>query len=380
MGDDKNKDKATAKFTILGQTFKFYPIRVAAILTIVLVIIMLTVNLSLTSIFGGTSDEVKIDASGNYSVHTYGRDVLLLSSSSLRAIKSNGQDDWIISHSMTNPAISVEGKYILLADIESNKNSAVLYKGKAQKCEYPIDSSIISAKVNKHGMAVIASQESGYKGKAVVYDSGGNEKVRYNSGEGYITDVAISGAGAYIAVAQMLTDSTKAYSRIQVITTANGEVASTIACGDSMIGNLKFTESDKLVAVTDSQICGYTRKGKNEFSINLTGKNASYYNIENDNAMCVLTRDSRDNSVLEIYSRYGKLRGKYTANGTISTFSVYGDTIIAANLRDVLYISPRGRLKKTTPISHDIKNIGLYGNKSDALVIGTTGADVVGFK
>ena len=62
-----------------------------------------------------------------------------------------------------------------------------------------------------------------------------DEVFKWNSGEGYITDVDISKDGKYIAVAQMMSDGDETYSKIRVMNTSNGQESGTAICEDTLI-------------------------------------------------------------------------------------------------------------------------------------------------
>ena len=93
-----------------------------------------------------------------------------------------------------------------------------------------------------------------------------------------------------------------------------------------------------------------------------------------------LCRDSRGNSVLEIYSISGKYLGSYTSSDEIKNIAGYNDNIIAATSRNLICLNYKGKLKKSIEISHDIMSIGIYGNERNVLVLGGNKADIVRIK
>ena len=96
---------------------------------------------------------------------------------------------------LTNPTIDIAGKYALLADLDGN-NSLNLYDTNGNNIvNYPISTDILSAKVNKRDMRLPRLPKKVIRGTVVVFNKKADEVFKWNSGEGYITDVDISKDG-----------------------------------------------------------------------------------------------------------------------------------------------------------------------------------------
>ena len=142
-----------------------------------------------------------------------------------------------------------------------------------------------------------------------------------------------------------------------------------------MTASVRFASANKLVAVTDSHIAAYSRGGKQLFDISLTGKNPSLYCIGGDDRIGVVTVDNKGNSVLEMYSYSGKLKGSYTASGDIRAIDVRGRGAAVVEQKGIVRVTERGKGKAAVTVEHDIKNIGLFPGGRRVLVIGTSQAE-----
>lgn len=271
--------------------------------------------------------------------------------------------------------VETAGDYVLAADLGGN-SFAALYKDGAMQQEFVLGKDIISGKVNKHGMVAFATAADGYKGQAVVLDRRGRELFRWNSGEGYIMDLSINASGRYLAVAQLLGEEEQAGSRIQFIDLQRGEVVGTADRPNAVIGELRFSGS-RLLAVSDTQLCGFTGRGRELYTVSFAGKTPGRYDISSDRLLAFVTADNRGNAVLELYTPGGKCKGRYFADSAINSLAVSGDTVVIARQRELLCISSRGKLKKQVSCTHDIKCLGLCGDGRTALAIGSTQADIV---
>ncbi|MEG2381284.1 MAG: DUF5711 family protein [Oscillospiraceae bacterium] len=373
--------RATATKTVdfRDRTLLLNPFRIAISLLIIAILIILIINMGvLPHLNKKELSESSLESGGAYSQYTYGDDVLLLSNKGLTAIDRSGKKKWKVEAQLTSPLIDIDEKYILIADLDGNNYTATYKDGKIQH-EFKVQNDIISAKVNKSGNTAIATEEAGYKGMVSVFNNRGDNIYTWHSGEGYIVDVDISDNSRYLAVSQMMSDGDEVYSRIQFIDIFRGEIVSTAFCESALVANITFDKNDDVVAVSDKNVVGYTKKGKQRFDINLAGKKTTNFILGND-MMTFLTADSRGNSILEIYSTGGRLIGTYSTNGEVKNVAMCGDTIALNTMRDVLYVNSRGKLKRTLSIEHDIKTIGIFGNERDVLVIGGNKADVVRIK
>ena len=270
-----------------------------------------------------------------------------------------------------------DGK-ILLADLDGNCTMRLFDESGELKLTYPIGSGLSAAELNKNGYAVAVVDESGYKGSVVVYNKRGEEVFKWNSGEGYIIDAAISENNRYVAVSQMMSDSETVYSRIIVLSVDDGSVISTSTRNDSLVSDIRFYGNSSVIGVSDSDVSCYTRDGELRYEISFAGKKPTLYNIDDSDGMfAVLCQDSRGNSNIEIYSSSGKFLGSYTSASEIKDMIISGGKIIASTSRTVVEINRRGKLKNSVDSSHDIKTIGLYGNNRNVLIIGGNKADII---
>lgn len=375
----KKLDSGSIKnITVSGRTVRINSVRLGAMAAIAAVMLALFINLVVIphTTYRAYSD-LEFDTGGDYAQYDFGNDILLVNKSGIKLVNNKGKDLWTNTYTLTNPMVDISGNYMLLADLDGN-NTLNLFNSNGDNIQtYPINSDIISAKLSGRRLVAAAIDEEGYKGSVVVFNKKAEEIFKWNSGEGYIMDIDISNDGKYVAIAQMMSDRSEAYSKIHIIKISNGHEIANVECKNSLIASINFNKQNNVVAVGDSEVYGYNKNGTPKFVIDLAGKSPQTYDISNGNNLIFLCRDSRGNSVLEVYSQSGKLRGSYTSGDEIKNICTNDDNIVASTSRSLLYVSRRGRLKKTVEISHDIMSIGIYGNNRNILVLGGNKADIV---
>lgn len=375
----KKIDSSSIKnINLNGKTVRINSIRLGAVAAVLAVMLALFINIVIIphTTYRSYSD-LEFDTGGEYKLYAYGSDILLLNNNGIKMVNNKGKDRWSYTYTLTNPMVDISGRYMLLADLDGN-NTLNLFDNDGSNIQtYPINSDILSAKINSKKLAAVAMSEEGYKGSVVVYNKKAEEIFKWNSGEGYIIDIDISNDGRYVAAVQMMSDRDEVYSKIHVINISSGQETAVMECESSLISKINFDKHDNIIAVGDSKAYGYSKKGKQRYVIDLAGKSPQTYDIENGNNLVFLCRDSRGNSVLEIYSLRGKFLGEYTSSDEIKNICINDNNIVVSTSRNLLYLSDRGKLKKTIEISHDIMSMGIYGNNRNVLVLGGNKADIV---
>lgn len=363
------------ELTVAGRTLRIKPFRIAVIFVSALLILIIAFALLGLGTPKARETELNLKTGGSYSSIPVKGGIVIYNRQHVAALNRGGKIVWKIDTAMSNPLVEAAGKYVLLADL-GGKNYAALYKEGKLVCEFSPENDIISAEVNAKGYTVLATDTVGYKGNVKVFDKKGKEKFSWNSGDGYITDVAINGRGSRIAVSQMLSSKESASSCVQFIDLSSKKVVRTAERENSLISEIRYLGS-RLISVSESELCGFSASGRLSYSVSFAGRKVERYDISSNNLLAFTAVDNRGNYVLELYTPGGKLKGVYNAEGSIKNFSVSKDTVVAASHRDILHISPAGKLKKRISGINDIKNIGLYGDGRTVLTIGDTSASII---
>lgn len=367
----------TASVKMKKRTYTIYPVKILAVL-IAAVIVISVVGALISG--GGKTGEVEIpfEAGSPYRAYPADSEVMVYNNRGAKAIDEKGKIKWEAEIALSEPMVDSAKDYVLFCDLAGN-HYAASYKNGKKVFEYNLGNDIISAKITPKGYTAFATDTDGYKGKVTVFNKRGRELYVWNSGSGYITDVDLTDNGRYVAAAQLVGEE-EASTKIQFIDTRRGEIVGTAERKGEIAVNLKYISDNKLIAVTDSNIIGYNKKGKELFCISLMGKSPSKYCIDSDKLIAVMTLDNRGNTVIEMYNYSGKFRGSYTATGAIRHMTVSGNRTVIAEQRGLVSINPRGKEKSVLPIEHDVMALGGYPSGNSAVVIGSMDAEIMEIK
>ncbi len=365
----------STSLTIKGKTVSFQPMRLMFLLFAGLLALVILVQLLMIPVHRPRTVDMDFETGGTYAMIPFDGDILMYNNQQIRQVNPRGKTVWSADVSMSHPVVETAGEYLLLADLGGN-NKTVLYKNGKLYREYTLGNDLISAKVNKKGWTAVATATVGYKGKVTVFDKKGREKFVWNSGEGYILDLALSDDGNWLAVSQLSSEGSRTDSRIQFIDLRRKKVTGSAEKNGVLIADLRFS-GNRLLAVSDTELCGFKTSGRELFSVSFAGKNPGKYDISSDEVLAFVATDNRGNAVVELYNTNGKLKGRYHAESTVHNLGVYEDMVVISRNRDVLYINERGKLKKTATARHDIKGLGIFGDGHTALAAGNTAAYIV---
>ena len=346
---------------------------IATIVFVVIIGIVIT-NVTLKSFLLDTKVlQLKFQSGIEYEAVNFGKDVLIINNEGIMAMNRAGNELWEIVCPATSPTVSVKDKKIMIADM--NGKDINIYKEDKLSTTIKTEKEILSAKMNKNGCVAVATEEAGYKGMLTVYDKHGAEIFKWHSGTGYIGGMDIS-AGNKIAVAQIMTDREKVYSKIVSIDIKkNGKVVTHGEC-EGIVMDVLFRDNSSFVAVSDKGVYGFDKKGKKIYETGFGGRIVQSYNIENENNMVFAFDNGRNGTLIESYSGKGKCRGTYDANVEARSFDVNGECIALCTSDKLLKVTPEGKVKKEIKLSRDVKAVRIFGNRNRVVVIGGSSAEL----
>lgn len=368
----------TEVVSLRGKNFRIKPGRVIALaagLTAAFLLLLAIVGMMTGDV---RSVNISIEGGSDYTAKEYNGDVLLYNKQHIMAIDKKGKLLWKTDVAMSQPVVETAGKYFLAYDLDG-ANYATLYKKDTLVREFSLGNDIISAKLTKNGYTAFATDTIGYKGNVKVFDKKGRERFSWNSGDGYILDIALKKNARQLAVAQLMTNEEKASTCVQFIDIIGKKVVGSGTCSDTVFTELSY-RGGKLTAISDNGLYCFSSSGRVVYNVSLAGKTPQLYDISADGMAVFSVLDSRGNTALEFYSTNGKLKGSYKSESRINTFAAYDFGAAAAKRSDVQIISSKGKLKKTITAVDDIKSAEVFDNGKFAIVIGDDEAVIVKLK
>ncbi len=313
---------------------------------------------------------------GDYMMERYGSDMLCYNNKEISRVTAKGEVKWNIPVSTTSPKVIVKEDYILLADLSGSL--AYLYDGDDLKAEIKLKEEIFAAALDNRGNIALASRKQGYKGNITVYNKHGEKQYEFSSGNGYISALDIR--RDELVVSQITAEDDALFSRVILVDWKDNEEKQCESKKDRMVFDVKFQANGDIIAVSDKDFTGYDNDGDVDFTVSFEGRRLKKYNISSDDNMVFCFGGNRNDSIIESYSKGGRLRGSRSENGEISNLDVCGEAIIINNMRSVKRLEPDGDEGKTVVSKHDVRGIKLFPSRRHAFITGNSQATVIKVK
>jgi len=302
---------------------------------------------------------------------------LLAANDGLFLVNRRGEIVWRVNERFTAPFMSVNGDYILHSG--RNEREFVIYRNRRETVRSETGDNIILGVVNRNGYAAIVTETPLANGLVTVYNRSGNEIYRLRVGDGHITDIDISPNNQILAVSKISAGGAAIYSTVTFIDISRNEEISVVRRENSMIVAVQYNRDGSSVALSDTEMIGFSGNGQIRFSVDFDGRTLSTFNFDSENCLVLAFQTGRGNTTLEFYNRDGRLRGSYAAQGRIRNITVSGDVVLASRLRTVLRFTPAGRVEELVTVSHDIVDLQIMGDRRYALVVGGANSRVIRF-
>ncbi len=352
--------------------------RLVISLTVVIILGILIYNIPVIYEFFVYSDFQKVEGlfGNEYQMERCGDDMLAYNNKEMVLINTKGDAKWSVAVSTTFPKVYVEDDYILLADLKGKK--AYLYDEDTLLAEIEQKDGIYAAALDNDGNVAIVSRKQGYKGLVTVYNDDGEAKYSFKSGGGYIGAVDIR--KDCFVVSQIDVSEKGVNSKIILMDWEDNEEKFSLIRKDSMVFDVRFQSNGDIIAVSDKDFIGCDDGGDVDFTVSFNGRQLEKYNIQSDDNMVFCFSGDRNDTVIESYSKSGKLRGKRNENGDISNIDTCGESIISNSMRELTVMDPDGDKEDPVVSGHDVRKIKLFSNRRFVFVTGNSEATIVKVK
>ena len=217
-------------------------------------------------------------------------------------ITSDGDIKWEYSTPISQPILSVDGKYIALAGEDSTQ--LILYKDGKEVFSTEVNDNIKKCSVSKKGDVALVTEKTAYKGAVCVYNSKGEEVFSWISGVNYITSATML-KNRTVSVALVSTeDNLKSYVMIFDIYSSEpmggSEFSGTLIYDTSAHKNITYAYGDNSLSAVKSN-------GETKYNI-LFDNMAITHTAEDENGWRIVSYTDNHLPYINVYKPSGKMR------------------------------------------------------------------------
>ncbi|OQB14725.1 MAG: hypothetical protein BWY15_00876 [Firmicutes bacterium ADurb.Bin193] len=339
-------------------------IRFTAVLLILTGLVAYAVYMNRDTFMGGRQPAKEIfsfETEKHYRFEKLGKSIIALGNDGMTCVSSSGKTQWNIERKMQNPCIETAQGNIIIFD--RNGKDIALYSGENLIWEKKTEQPIITAKVNARGYTAVVTYEIGYKGMIEILNAKGEPVYLWRLGEDYVIDVDISPDCRYFAAATLNTEGEKLSSKITVVDIDGERIAGETTREDSLIINLKYQPSGNIVALGEGELVGVSSRGAAKWAVSFEGRALTGFELPYGTDCVVVFEGSRNNSVVEVYSRDGAKTGEYVSESEITSMDVSQKYIAVAENKNISLLNLKGRVLNKAVSQREVKDIILLPGK-----------------
>lgn len=305
--------------------------------------------------------------------------IFFYSVDSVKIASMSGVVEEDLSIKVSNPIMSTDGNYSLIAD--KGSKTAHVFSGSKLEKTLTFEENIIIAKINKSGYSLFITEGTVHKCSVIVMSSTGEEIFKWNSGSINVISADIADNNRDIAVTTIKTDDGMASSDVIMFNITkdkpftNDPYEDEIFCATEFCGNY-------LYCIGSAKTLVYNGYGKCIGTIDYEDRELINYDMD-DGLITLVFSDSSvyaNGSTVCSYSAKGSPQGSFSTLSKVSFIDCKSGDIAVSNNRCVSILDSKCREKFQLSTGIDLRDFAYLGGTSSAVGITATGAEIISVK
>lgn len=201
----------------------------------------------------------EIDSLSFRRVDLIGNDLLLLSTDNARVISSLAKErETALLDSADSKAVTQNGRALIF----SNTSGRLALYGKTERLHsYEVDSTISTAALANNGYIAIAYPKDNVQSYIEIIDNNLKTIFKWKCTKEFVTSLALSGNGKYVAFSAIGSKNAEIYSRLELFSYRKDAPSVDLPFYGTTILKVVFTSSDKIIAIGDNQTVVIDKRG-----------------------------------------------------------------------------------------------------------------------
>ena len=305
-----------------------------------------------------------VNADSVRDIASFNKDSAVLTDASLIILNPSSKEVTNRQLSYSNPVMKTSSDRILVYDIGGNgfsihNRSSLLFEGTTNYA-------ISVCAIGDYGNFAIATKDEVYSGSVTFYSYKFKETFKWNSGNSYIIDLALSPDGDYGAAVTLNTQSGNAYSTVYIFNFETEEVLS-YKYENTVISNIAFGKDNQLTLIGDNGITviNALTKEENDEHYGIVGS-VSFASCDNGNVIATIAKVYENNNIYTLKYINHKYDTEFSATIEEKVYDVYTSQKNCAVLTDTsIYLyNYEGELISTI----SVKSLGANSNVQKILL------------
>ncbi len=241
----------------------------------------------------GSGYPVNVSGGSCIDIDSMSYGVVALTDSSLIVLNDSGQEVFSSSHYMSSPVIKTGGRYILTYDEGGTRYMLSTISGTSVSDS--ADNDILMGDASSSGRFALVTSHDSALACVTVYSKNGSVLHQWKSGSYYVSDVAVSPSGNYIAMSCLSSDdSGELQGSVIIQKVGEDENLRVYNFSDQMFLQVEFVSSDTVAAVGES-LCAYCSVGEESYtSFDYGGKTLCGFDFADNGRVALLLSQYTD--------------------------------------------------------------------------------------
>ncbi len=286
--------------------------------------------------------------------------IIAAKSNYLAFINRYGKEEWKLATSVVNPILSVDGKYISLA--ENGGTKVCLYSWNKLVFDADAQNTVLNANVSSRGDVVVVTKKEFFKGAVEVFNKNGERVFSWGSGTDTVVCADISASGRKIAVG-FINAKEDIKGSIQFFNIDEEECYKTVEIPSSVVFKLNYI-GETLNVFCDNRLIGLSVHGSVLWDEGIEG-DFSAYSIDTEGNKAIVV-DKYNVPVVKTYSKRGREKKEFNADELPDFIDIKDNLLLYNNTRMIVFGKP-GREQKYAA-AMDVKGIKIIDSKTYLIV------------
>lgn len=215
----------------------------------------------------GKAELFRYDSDRTATYTPLGDGLLIVSSTRLQLLGSDGEELWSKTVNFSNPAVALGGTCAAVCDVGGRELYVLNERGLKRDMSGECGNGILAVSLNASDYLALTTLKSGYRASVTAYDASGTPAFAFNSSESYISDARVLDDNRRLAVVTLgeadgvfaSTLTIYAFDREQRVSETTFSGAMVLSLG-SVDGRLAALQDDRLTLIgADGSLAGNYR-------------------------------------------------------------------------------------------------------------------------
>jgi hypothetical protein len=317
--------------------------------------------------------EIKYESSERPAFAVYNGYIIKCMRDSVKGFGKNGEEEWTVPVSVSNPFLKAVGKNLLVADIGGK--DIYLLDGKSIKWNKKLDNNIISVDLNKDGYIAVTHEAKGYRGQVSVYNQNGNEILSRTVFQNFPLSAKVLPSARQLVINSINASGIKATTGLTYVNMNASGFKDIVPREDMMFPVMWSLDNGLLAAVSQSSVIAFSNVPEEKWKYELKDNKIYCSDIlDGKNLVLAVSRKDDEGNLrdditdIKILDKDGEVTSEFSIEDKIKNIKVYGHVIGLNTGRVVYFVNQKGSLLDKCTSNTEVSEVFFVSGQEVVLI------------